>query len=215
MLAVGVFWFMHRRRWVWAGVFGLLAGLTRAQGALLLLPMVWEWLEQRHAGERRPWPTFLLAITPGLGLLLFTAYIRFVLGLPEAGLATQAAWGYHVVMPWQALSASLARALVDPVEALNLASVVLVSVVTLVGIRRLPLPYTLYSLANIGLLVTRQEDAWPLMSVSRYVLVLFPAFIVLAQLGGRWRWLHQAIRVLGLLVMATLFYEYVHFRFVA
>jgi hypothetical protein len=215
LLAMGVFWSMQQRRWALAGTLGLLVGLTRAPGALLLLPMLWEWLEQRLAGERRPWPTFLWTLTPGLGLLLFTAYIRFGLGLPEAGLATQAAWGYHVVMPWQALATSFARARIDVVEALNLSSLLLMCGLTLLGLKRLPLPYTLYNAANIGIMLTRVEDAWPLMSVSRYVLVLFPGFLMLAQIGGRWRWLHQAICALGLLMMSVLFYQYVHFRFVA
>ncbi|HEX6512973.1 MAG TPA: mannosyltransferase family protein [Chloroflexota bacterium] len=215
LLAVGVFWCMHRRQWACAGLLGLLAGLTRAPGALLLLPMVWEWLEQRIAGERHHWPTFLWTITPGLGLLLFTAYIRFVLGLPEAGLATQAAWGYHVVMPWQAISTSFARAQVDPIEAINLSSLLVMCGLTLLGIKRLPAPYTLYNLANIGIMLTRVEDAWPLMSVSRYVLVLFPGFLVLAQLSRGRRWLQQGIAGLGLLLMAVLFYHYIHFRFVA
>jgi hypothetical protein len=214
-LAAGVFWLMHHRRWGWAGLIGLLAGLTRAQGALLLLPMVWEWLEQRYNGERRSPLTFLSTVTPGLGLLLFTAYIRFVVGQDAAGLATQAAWGYHVVTPWQALSASWARAHADPVEGLNLASLALFAGLTLLGLRRLPLPYTLYSAANLGLVLTRQMDTWPLMSVSRYVLVMFPGFWILAQLGGRWRWVHRAVCALGLLLLGLLFYQYVHFRFVA
>ena len=53
------------------------------------------------------------------------------------------------------------------------------------------------------------------MSVSRYVLVLFPGFLVLGQLAGRWRWLNQAICGVGLLLLSLLFYQYVHFRFVA
>ena len=215
LVTVGAFWAMSRRHWGLAGVCGLLAGLTRAQGALLLLPMVWEWWEQRSAGERRPWPSFVAAVAPGLGLLLFTAYIRFVVGQTAAGLATQAAWGYHVVTPWQALSASFATAKVDPVEALNLASLVVFAGLTLAGARSLPLPFTLYSAANIGLILTRQMDTWPLMSVSRYVLVLFPAFLVLGKLGERRPWLQQALCGLGLLLSATLFYQYVHFRFVA
>ncbi|MHB8620870.1 MAG: mannosyltransferase family protein [Chloroflexota bacterium] len=214
LVVVATFWSMERRRWAAAGLFGLLAGLARAQGALLMLPMLWEWLDQRRRGERRSWPSFLFGIAPGVGLLLFTAYVRFVVGQPQAGLATQANWGYHVVLPWQALSASLSRVRLDPVEALNFASLALFAILTIASIRRLPLTYVLYNAANLGVILTREMNTWPLMSVSRYVLVLFPGFLMLGLLGRR-TWLHQAICTLGLLMLAVLFYQYVHFRFVA
>ena len=214
LLVVGAFLAMRSGRWGLTGILGVLLGLTRAQGALLMLPMAWEWLEQRRLGTGRPWPSFLYILGPGLGLLLFTAYIRFVVGQDQAGFATQANWGYHVVLPWQVLGASLARVSLDPVEALNLASLVLFSGLTVAAFRRLPFTYVLYSALNIVLILTRQMDTWPLMSVSRYVLVLFPGFLMLGLLG-RHRWVHQTIYTVGLLMGALLFYQYVHFRFVA
>jgi hypothetical protein len=215
LLVVSTFWCMEQRRWALAGAVGLLAGLTRAQGALLLLPMVWMWLEQRDRGEARWLPSFFWTITPGLGLLAFTAYIRFVVGQDTAGLSTQAAWGYRVVAPWNALAASVGQARVDPIEAMNLASVVLFAVLSILGLRRLPLPYTVYSAASIGLIVSRQMEMSPLMSVSRYMLVVFPCLVVLASFVERRNWLHQSLCATGLVLATMLFAHHTHFRFVA
>ncbi len=52
------------------------------------------------------------------------------------------------------------------------------------------------------------------MSVSRYVLVLFPGFLMLGLLGRR-RWVHQTIYTVGTMTLALLMYQYVHFQFVA
>lgn len=58
-------------------------------------------------------------------------------------------------------------------------------------------------------------DIWPVMSVSRYVLVLFPASSSWSRSVAAGRWLHRARCALRLQILATLFYQYVHFRFIA
>jgi hypothetical protein len=65
------------------------------------------------------------------------------------------------------------------------------------------------------LLLLSSQQAWfsPLMSTSRYVLVLFPAFVVLAQLG-RHRRLHYSWLILSLLLLGFFLYAFLSGPFV-
>ena len=94
----------------------------------------------------------------------------------------QETWGYRVVPPWEVVSASWAHVAARGhlIEALNLLSLLGFGLLALAGARRLPLAYTLYTWPYLGLLFFRQMSFSPLMSVSRYTLVLFRCFIVLA-----------------------------------
>ncbi len=69
-----------------------------------------------------------------------------------------------------------------PETRVNFAFVIAFSLILFIGLRRLPLTYTLYVAPQLLLLACRQNAATPLLATSRYVLVLFPAFVVLVSL---------------------------------
>jgi hypothetical protein len=85
--AVACFICLRQRRWWWAGLAGLLASLTRQQGIVLVLPMVWEMAAAAggwRAGLRR-WRWWLAATLPLVGFGLVVLYRAAVLGgLPAA-----------------------------------------------------------------------------------------------------------------------------------
>jgi len=79
----------------------------------------------------------------------------------------------------------------------------------LLGIRRIPLSFVLYGLASLGVLLSAPvvSSDIPITSMSRYLLVLAPVYIVLARLG---RWpifdrLYVLLSVSGLALFTTLF----------
>ncbi len=119
-------------------------------------------------------------------------------------------------MPWTAISLSWRhiRARGDAIEALNLALLALFTVALVAGLRRLPVSYTLYAAPQLLVIGSRELYLSPLMSSSRYVLVLFPVFILLALLG-RHRRLHHSWLILSLLLLAFLFYAFLSGPFVA
>ncbi len=126
-------------------------------------------------------------------------------------------WGYQVVPPWQALSASWAyiAGRGDPTELLNLVCLLGFSLLALFALRRLPLAYALYLWPSLALLYTRVIDHSPLASVSRYTLVLFPCFVLLAIWLARRPWLAAGWLVIGGLLEAFLLAFTVRFGFVA
>ena len=214
----------RRRLWLLAGLAGLLAALTRIQGVFLVLPLAWEALQAwREAGWRIGKPIFPLAgriVPPGLAALApLAGFVGFMLvSAAVAGqtpLDTQDAWGgknFHP--PWEVAAASWDWAVShhDPLQAFNLFTLILFAVVSLVGIRRVPVAYSLYAIPQIVLLATRIQPT-PLTSTARYLLVVFPVFVILALVKDRW--LRFAWAVASLMLLALLLQTFMQGGYVA
>lgn len=216
LLAVIVMGCARKGCWWVAGVAGLLAGLTRAQGALLVAPMLYELVRQWQTLGRNRMTGALATLLPPLGSLLFMAFAAWSTGGRSAGDQLQGYWGYQVVAPWQAASASWGHigSKGDVAEGINLAALLGFCLATCLMVKRVPFSYVLYVAPHLVLLATRQMWFSPLMSTSRYVLPLFPAFILLA-LYSKPVWLQRLITLGFILLQALLFNEYIHAGFVA
>ena len=192
-LATSVWAFLgaRRRRWEIALVAGLLAGLTRPQGLILVLPLAWEAFQALRArwaaGGGRVQPTDLLigvaVVAPALAYVGFVAWTTAVVG--ESYFESHAAWGaHHLVWPWDRLAQGIAWSIEHgrPVEALNAVSWVLFVGLAIAAIRLLPPSYWLYAVPQLALMLT-QETVIPLMSTIRYLIVVFPCFVIIAMAG--------------------------------
>jgi len=221
VLSLAAFWFARQGRPWAAGIAGFAAGLTRIQGVFLVLPLAYEYLRQRrqrgHCLRSLDSIDVVAAALPGLGFLAVFAYDRLVVGVRTSPLGAEANWGYGFALPWNAISRSISHILAfgDMVEALNLVSLIGFGLLALWAARKLPLSYTLYVVPYLALLYTHDEYFSPLMSMSRYMLVLFPCFIVLAMWLARRPWLAAGALVTSLLLQVTFFQYWIHFGFVA
>jgi hypothetical protein len=215
--SVGAFWLARTGRPWAAGLAGFAAALTRIQGALLTLPLCFLYLQQRSESEKgAPWQVVSGAL-PGLGAILVVLYLRRVVGEWQTGLAAQARWGYETVSPWHALGASwqYITSTGDPVELLNLVCLIGFTALAVWVTFRLPLAYSLYIWPYLAILFFREMYLSPLMSVSRYVLVLFPCFFVVAPALSRRLPLAAGLVVVMWSVQLILFVAWEHFTFVA
>src|SRR4029077_13484298 len=127
------------------------------------------WRELR-AGTLKPRnaPAWVL---PAVGVFLALAYPRVVVGETGSPFDLQQAWGARLAPPWQTIGDALGHIARtgDPIEVLNLLSIVGLTVLLVSGFRRLPLEYGLYALASLALLWLRDTDNLsPLMSAARY-----------------------------------------------
>jgi hypothetical protein len=217
-LATSVWAFLgaRRRRWEIALVAGLLAGLTRPQGLILVLPLAWEAIQAVRArwaaGGRRVQPTEILmgvaVAAPALAYLGFVAWTAGDVGQPYFEAHT--AWGgHHLVWPWDRLAQGIAWSIEHgrPVQALNAATWVLFVGLAIAAIRLLPTSYWLYAFPQLALMLT-QETVFPLMSTIRYLIVVFPCFIVLA-LAGRSRRFNTAWVILSLVLLSFVATQFV------
>ena len=153
-----------------------------------------------------------------------TVYWRAALGEGGGVVDVQWLWGYRVVPPWEALAASWSfftassawrEHTVPIIEPLNFACLVGFGVLAALMVRRLPCSYALYVWPSLGLLFFRQMSFSPLMSVSRYVLVLFPAFMLLAMMLAPRPRLATGLLVVSGLLQVVLFWYWAQWEFVA
>ncbi len=216
-LTLASLWFARRGQPWLAGVTGFAAALTRAQGVLLILPLVFEYVRQRRERGERPGWDMLATLLPSVGWISFAVYVR-TLPAPQSGsLSGEGFWFYTVVTPWQALSSSwhYITQTGDVPEMLNLACLLGFALLAVAVSRRLPFVYTLYVWPLLALLFTRHMAFSPLMSVSRLVLVLFPCFILAASWLVRRPWLALGTLIVSVFLQMTLFTYFVYWWFIA
>ncbi|MHB1391137.1 MAG: mannosyltransferase family protein [Thermoleophilia bacterium] len=181
LTSIAAFYYARRNRWVLAGCWGLLAAMTRVSGLWLLLPLAWELLSQKGFSPRKlaPGAVSLLLLPGGLGLYMLFLYLKF--DRPFAFAETQVTgWGHELATPWAAVSRDLGYLTQNGeywVIYELLASAFLV-VCLLLGLRRLRGSYNIYILVSLlGPVLSGTTR-----SMSRYLLVVFPVFILMAQL---------------------------------
>jgi hypothetical protein len=221
-LSLGAVLAARRGRWAWAGVAGALAAGTRSAGVLVLIPLAVLYLQ--GPAPRRLRDAAWLALVPA-GLLAYLAYQGIAAGDALAPLREQEFWFRHFAGPfvgaWDGAVAAWdgARQLLsgarspvyftpaggDPFEVgarnLMLFGFFLYAVVAAVGaLRRLPRAYGLYCVAALALPLSWPVSPEPLMSLPRFVAVLFPLQMWLAAWAVRRNRLPAVLAVCAVLL---------------
>jgi hypothetical protein len=201
LLAAGAFYAARTDRWAWAGACAGLASATRSAGLLLLIPLALIWWGSR---QRRAADAAWLLLAP-LGIAAYAAWLGIAEGDAFRFLEVQDAWSRELAVPlagaWDGLVAAVdgARQLAsgsrtpvyfelaegDPfrIAAINLMlfATLVFAVVACVGVfRRLPRAYGAWVAASLVLPLSLPVTPQPLMSLPRFVAVLFPIFMWLA-----------------------------------
>lgn len=94
----------RRKRWLWAGLFGLLAALTRNSGPLLTLALLAYWWQnpatnQEAPTKRAPWG-WAPALLPALAFVGMQLYFRARFGELLSSVSNQTQYGRAVFWPW-------------------------------------------------------------------------------------------------------------------
>ena len=194
-LAIGAYLAVRREHWLLAGILAALATLTRLQGILLLVPLGLELLLIQR-GQMRRWRPWLGLLLAPLALGLFTLFIRLTEGLSvpwEPLSSARGDWHLHYVWPWQGTIADLGALISQPdlgtllsFKLFDPLSAILFAVCTVLAFRRLNLPLAVFLVVLWLSSVIKVSDDGYTTSISRYMLALFPAFIVLGMLITRW-----------------------------
>ncbi len=177
LTSVACFYYGRRGRWALAGGWGLLASLTRISGLLLLVPLAFEFLSRRGFSPARSLrPALLwLSLIPA-GVAVYSAYLYASFGQPLAFASAQASgWG-HVITPFWQSFASEFHSLFSYGVIWDAAATLLLAACIVLGLKKLPVSYSLYALVSLLFPLSGGTMA----SMSRYVLVVFPMFIILA-----------------------------------
>jgi Mannosyltransferase (PIG-V) len=201
LLAVGAFYSARTGHWAWAGACALGGSATRSAGLLLLVPLAMLWWS---SSGRRPRDAAWLLLAP-LGVAAYAAWLGLAEGDALRFLDVQDAWSRELAIPlsgaWDGFTAALdgmrqlASGSRSPVyfeiaagnpfriAAVNimLFATLAFALVACVGVwRRLPTAYGAWVAASLVLPLSFPVAPQPLMSLPRFVAVLFPIFMWLA-----------------------------------
>jgi hypothetical protein len=203
LLSVGAFYAARTGRWAWAGVAAALASATRSAGVVLLVPLLIIWWRQGR-DRRRARDLGWIALAPA-GLAAYSIYLALALGDGFAYLHLQDVWfrsfagpfggvldgavaawdGLRQIVSGQRDHVYFTAAGGDPIDVgwhnVELFGFLVLGVIACVGVlRRLPLAYGAYVVAALALPLSFPVGPQPLMSLPRFLAVLFPLFIWLA-----------------------------------
>lgn len=231
LFSVGTVYFVRRRWWIAAGLMGAIATATRVPGILLYGFALIEWLRVANAGTwirdrgsvlralRRHWKSlFAIQFIP-LGLVAYMFFLDARFGDPLAFVAAQGAWGRHGwTLPYKTIWHGFLTVFHMPPAGNPLASRVALDASLSLGAillsffvaRRLGLSYGLYTL----LAVLLPAGTGNTMSMSRYIAVIFPLFMLLAT-WGRSQWVDRLVTVVFLFGLGLLTTVFVNWGFVA
>ncbi|MFN2468799.1 MAG: mannosyltransferase family protein [Gaiellaceae bacterium] len=239
LLAIASFLLAERRRWLPAGLVAGLALLTRIAGVALLPALAllaWRSPERRRA-------LLSLGAAPAL-FATYPLYLGLETGDPWGFVRAQEIWHRQLSWAgplggvWDGLRAGWAGvrqvvsgstthaywSAVDPsdssplhvaaVNLQNLAFLCLFAFLTVVAWRRFGVPYGLFCAASLAIPLSVPSERWPLLSMPRLGLVVFPFYLALASLGGRPR-VHTAILSVSALVLGVAVVQWSLWQWVA
>ncbi|MCI0335974.1 MAG: hypothetical protein L0226_00210 [Acidobacteria bacterium] len=215
--------------WWRAGLAGGLAALTRQQGILLVVPLVWELWEMSSRSWSRlihNWRNVAAIFLVPCGLLFWLIYRAFTLqdihfnfgqpgsfiyGLLFSKNAAQVVMpGMQLMMPWDALAVALRSSDITTIIDLVLGSFFLLLLI--VGGRflwKLRPSYFLYALLIVLVsfsLSTGSVECYK--GLARHCLLAFPLFLPLAAWGAR-RIIHLSVMAFGIACLFILLIFYV------
>jgi hypothetical protein len=236
-LSLAAFVLAERGKFLGAGVSAGLAWLTRPLGIALLPALA---LIAWRSGDRRG-ALLRLGAAPAL-FALYPLYLWWKVDEPFAFLRAQQTWGRELSWAgpfgglWDGLRAGWAgvRQLAsgsdstrywtavqdtdpDRVAAVNLqqlAFLVLFAGLTVVAWRRFGAPYGLFAALSLAIPLSVPSERWPLLSIPRFGLVVFPFFLALAVLGDRPR-VHTAVVVVSSVFLGVVCAQWALWQWVA
>ncbi len=225
-LVLGVWLAARRKYWLLAGVLGGFATLTRLQGTLLMPVLFFLWLRE-IAGfcllEPVSWrksltffrtPSWLATLLPGLAFIGWNLYLNAA-GLGNVTDMLAAHWGIHTVLPWTGIELFLNRLFTTPrvfIDYVDLGSLVIILILLAYGLRCLDPLLSLYAWLNLALFFMRGTPPHLLDSFSRYMLALFPAFMVMAKVPA---WLRLICWVIFFVMQVFLLMGFLDWRWIA
>lgn len=237
MLTIAAFLFAERKQWLGAGVTSGLAILTRSSGIALLvaLPLLaWKSTRRLHAIARLAIAVPIAALYPlylwidqGRPFIFLTAqregWGRRVSSLgPVTGIGRGLDAGFqgirqliagpnstHRYWNWATDTTTPRAAAISVFYALTL---IVFAWLAVVAWRRLGAPYGVFSVVSLLIPLSAPTQRWPLLSLPRFGLTVFPLFLALGLIGSRWSanaviiWSSAALAVVVITQWATYFF---------
>ena len=194
LLAVLAFYYAEKEEWELSGIFGILCSMTRAVGIFMIVPIGLIYLSKKGYNIRRIGSDAIYVLLMPLGIFIFMA-ILMMSGRPPLDFITAGhIWSRLYSWPWWDIARSVGQVSeVTFLEILGghfliklLLSIVLVSlflILSFLSFFQLGAGYGAYSLISMLFFLSNPSRENPLYSGIRFIIVIFPVFVLLAKYG--------------------------------
>ena len=209
----------RKERFTLAFLTGILAGLTRPTAITLVMLCAYYAVHQWYGTER--WRSATVsAIAPAVGVALYTATVGLMVGNPFGLYQIQREWwGQQLTLPFLSVLKDTRAVLLDLMrgnapladQLIRLVSVTSILALTAWGWHRLDRAWLAYLIVSMLFIHSRE----PHHSTARYELVLFPAFVLLAQSVVGRKLIAPVVAALLALVQLKFLMDFVSWRWVA
>jgi Gpi18-like mannosyltransferase len=198
LTVVAAIYHARRKEWLLAGAWASLSPLIRVQGPVIAPALAYEAIRTwREIGMPRLKAVIGVALA-GIGVLAYPAFAWIALHVSPPQLIvthSQRFRGWFAV-PGVAIFAALGllvRGRFVQGDYFDLVATILFIGLTVLVFRWYPSVYGVYSLLMLMLILSKSSDFEALVSMSRYVLAIFPGFMALGRLGSSKPWVHRLI----------------------
>lgn len=191
MLSIACFYYARKNKWAAAGIFGFFTALTRPQGIILFPILLLEYLEQREFKFKKIRFNLLWTLLLPTGLSLYMYFLKINFKNPFLFISAQNSWDRNLnitlISIWNTLSEyfhnfffpgknSFAHHISENLDLLFFLSFLILSFFIFFQLR---MSYGFYIFLSLLLPLLTNT----LLSIGRFSLVLFPAFIFLAKIS--------------------------------
>lgn len=195
-LSLVTFYYGFKKKFLLAGIFGMFAALTRVTGILLFIPLIWEYLKDHNFNliylfKTKVLPIFLIPV----GTLIFLLFHYFRFGDFLLFFKVQSWWGRSFNLNKDHFVFLENPAIVN--FCLDVFLIIFVLFVTYFVFRKIRTSYGLYMLATVAIALSTGT----FMSIGRYILVLFPIYILIASIKNEYlqkTWIFLSILLLSM-----------------
>ena len=193
----------RKGEWLQTGIWGALAVLTRFLSIVIALPLAYLWYQTK--GKQKFHAAVSLSLIPigfaGWNLFAKWRYGRFVWEEIDTFWKSHTYWSAAGI--WNNLKVIFTHKLLLAHLYMDVFAALLFILLTIIAFRKLPIEYGLLMLGLLSISMFKVTYQGLLESVSRYVLPIFPAYLILAGWGKN-RWFHLIWSVVSLALLLLL-----------
>ena len=210
----------QRKAWGWAGILAGAAAVTRNQGILLSIALLWEGMLQFREKPERDFTNLMKPIlASAVPLLTFGAFSLYVHEVLKAGWPWQTLsyyWGEYLGFPWQGIVGNARRLLTVttstdlywlPTTVIDLIFAVTIPLVLAFNSRLGRSSHRVYAWAVLLLSLIKLEPNDTLWAFSRYAITIFPFFIAASPVLNN-KYARLGLVAIGLSLQGVLVYMF-------
>ncbi len=191
--AIPSFYYARKGNWMLSGILGMFSSLVRITSVALFAGLVFEYLHQKKFKLKNVRKDFIWLMIIPLGLI-FYAFINYqIFGDPFEFIGVQGGYFHRDVAPfWEGLKNSFINSQTrSPNENLMIGySEMFAGIIGLVSgilaLKYLRVSYAIYMI--VALFIVTFNSFW--LGTPRYLLTLFPMFIIMSKISESRQWLH-------------------------